>query len=162
MTDREPELFLTDAPDPRAEAIVETGLAEYNRQQAGYVDSRALAVFACDPASDEVLGGLVGRTTLGLFFVDIVHLPASARGHRLGSRMLEMAETEAARRGCSQAILFTIHFQAPGFYAAHGWREVARIECDPPGHTRICMSKRLAPAPALSPPDRPGASTQVD
>ncbi|HEY5301764.1 MAG TPA: GNAT family N-acetyltransferase [Acetobacteraceae bacterium] len=148
MTDREPELFLTDAPDPHAEEIVDAGLREYNRQQAGYVDSRPLAVLARDPASGEVLGGLIGRTTLGLFFVDIIHLPAAARGHRLGGRMLEMAETEAARRGCTRAVLFTIHFQAPGFYAAHGWQEIARIVCDPPGHTRICMSKRLTPTEA--------------
>ncbi len=143
MASREPELFLTDAPDASAEKIVETGLAEFNRQQAGYVDSRPLAVLARDPDSGEVLGGLLGRTTLGLFFVDVIHLPASTRGHRLGSRMLAMAEAEAVRRGCTQAVLFTIHFQAPGFYAAHGWREIARVECDPPGHTRICMSKRL-------------------
>ncbi|MGA9868148.1 MAG: GNAT family N-acetyltransferase [Acetobacteraceae bacterium] len=148
MTDQEPELFLTDAPDPHAEEIVDAGLHEYNRQQAGYVDSRPLAVLAREPVSGEVLGGLIGRTTLGLFFVDVVHLPASTRGHRLGSRMLEMAETEAARRGCTRAVLFTIHFQAPGFYAAHGWQEMARIVCDPPGHTRICMSKRLIPAEA--------------
>lgn len=141
----EPDLFLTDAPAPRAEEIVDAGLTEYNRQQAGYVDSRPLAVLARDPASGEVIGGLIGRTTLGLFFVDIVHLPAVTRGHRLGGRMLAMAEQEAAHRGCTQAVLFTIHFQAPGFYAAHGWHEIARVVCDPPGHTRICMSKRLVP-----------------
>ncbi|MEO8715139.1 MAG: GNAT family N-acetyltransferase [Acetobacteraceae bacterium] len=153
--DAEPELILTDAPDAHATKIVDDGLTEYNRQQAGYADSRPLAVLARYPASGEILGGLIGRTTLGLFFVDIINLPASARGHRLGSRMLEMAETEAARRGCTQAVLFTIHFQAPGFYAAHGWREMARIECDPPGHTRICMSKRLAPTPSPRPSSDP-------
>jgi hypothetical protein len=41
-------------------------------------------------------------------------------------------------------VLFTIWFQAPEFYARHGYQEVGRIECDLPGHTRICMQKRLA------------------
>lgn len=136
-------LELTDAPDPSAARIVDDGLTEYNRQQAGYVDSRPLAVLARDPKSGEVLGGLLGRTTLGLFFLDLFYLPDTVRGDGLGSGILAMAEQEAIRRGCTAAALFTIHFQAPGFYARHGWREVGRIECDPPGHTRICMSKRL-------------------
>jgi hypothetical protein len=37
----------------------------------------------------------------------------------------------------------TIHFQAPGFYARHGWREFGRIKIPPPGHTRIFMRKDL-------------------
>lgn len=138
-----PELILTDAPGERAEAIIDEGLSAYNRDQAGYVDARPLAVLTRDPESGEVLGGLLGRTTLGLFFVDLIHLPDAVRGQGLGSRVLAMAEQEAIRRGCTAATLFTIHFQAPGFYARHGWREVGRIECDSPGHTRIYMSKRL-------------------
>ncbi len=144
--DRPVEIILTDAPGERAEAIIDEGLSEYNREQAGYADARPLAVLMRDPDSGEVLGGLLGRTTLGLFFIDLIHLPAAARGHGLGGQVLAMAEQEAIRRGCTAATLFTIHFQAPGFYARHGWREVGRIECDPPGHTRICMSKRLVPA----------------
>jgi GNAT superfamily N-acetyltransferase len=140
-----PELILTDAPGKRAEAVIGTGLAEYNRSQASYTDARPLAVLVRDPQSGDVLGGLLGRTTLGLLFVDLIHLPDALRGQGLGSRVLATAEQEARRRGCTAATLFTIHFQAPGFYARHGWREVGRIECDPPGHTRICMSKRLAP-----------------
>ncbi len=141
-----PELILTDAPGEQAEAAIDNGLTEFNRSQAGYVDARPLAVLVRDPDSGDILGGLLGRTTLGLFFVDLIHLPDAVRGRGLGGRVLAMAEQEARRRGCTAATLFTIHFQAPGFYARHGWREVGRIECDPPGHTRICMSKRLAPA----------------
>jgi GNAT superfamily N-acetyltransferase len=139
------ELILTDAPSEEAEIVIDTGLTEYNRSWAGYIDAQPLAVLVRDPRSGEILGGLLGRTTLGLFFVDLIHLPDALRGYGLGSQVLAMAEQEARRRGCTAATLFTIHFQAPGFYARHGWREVGRIECDPPGHTRICMSKRLVP-----------------
>ena len=46
-------------------------------------------------------------------------------------------------------MLYTISFQAPGFYGRHGWREFGRIPCDPPGTARIFMTKVLpAPAPA--------------
>jgi GNAT superfamily N-acetyltransferase len=91
-----------------------------------------------------VLGGFLGRTSLGLLFIDLVYLPDSVRGNGLGSRMLEMAETEARERGCRRAVLYTISFQAPGFYERHGWREFGRVPCDPPGTDRVFMTKELA------------------
>jgi hypothetical protein len=33
--------------------------------------------------------------------------------------------------------LSTLHFQAPGFYLKQGWEVAARIDCEPPGHTRF-------------------------
>ena len=38
-----------------------------------------------------------------------------------------MAEEEAIRRGCRAATLVTVNFQAPEFYARHGWEEFGRI-----------------------------------
>ncbi len=146
------ELTLTDAPDEASAAVIEDGLTEFNREMAGYADSRALAVLVRDGATGTVVGGLLGRTTLGLFFIDLVSLPEDARGHGIGTTMLELAEQEARRRGCTAVALFTIWFQAPAFYARHGYQEVGRIVCDPPGHTRICMTKRLAGEAAVSAP----------
>lgn len=139
----EPELILTDAPDARAEAAIEDGLTGYNKEQAGFANARALAVLLRHPETGQVAGGLLGRTTYGLLFIDLVFLPEWARGKGVGHRVLAMAEEEARQRGCTTAVLYTITFQAPGFYARHGYRELGRIECDPPGHTRICMTKRL-------------------
>jgi hypothetical protein len=47
------------------------------------------------------------------------------------------------RGGCTRAVLFTVIFQAPGFYERAGYEVLGRIECDPLGHTRICMTKKL-------------------
>jgi hypothetical protein len=41
-------------------------------------------------------------------------------------------------------VLSTLHFQAPGFDLKQGWEVAARIECEPPGHTRFYMTKNLA------------------
>ncbi|MDR3470722.1 MAG: GNAT family N-acetyltransferase, partial [Devosia sp.] len=126
-------LLLTDAPGADAEAAIEAGLSNYNEEHAGYVDARTLAVLVKDPASLQVVGGLIGRTTLGIFFIDLIFLPPSARGEGAGRRILAMAEEEAKRRGCTAAALYTITFQAPAFYARQGYRELGRIACSPPG-----------------------------
>jgi GNAT superfamily N-acetyltransferase len=136
-------LMLTDRPDARAKAAIEAGIGFYNEEKASYRDQRQLAVLVSDPATREVIGGLLGRTSLGLFFIDLLYLPDRLRGQNTDSRIIRLAEEEAQLRGCTAVVRYTIHFQAPGFYQHLGYRELGRIECDPPGHTRICMTKHL-------------------
>jgi GNAT superfamily N-acetyltransferase len=140
----ETAITLTDAPDDEERAVITDGLRAYNEAQAGPWDGRPLAIFARDPQTKQVVGGLLGRTSLGLLRVDTFFLPEELRCDRLGSRILAMAEQEGRRRGCTRAVLSTLHFQAPGFYLKQGWEIAARIECEPPGHTRFYMTKKLS------------------
>jgi GNAT superfamily N-acetyltransferase len=136
-------MTLTDAPGDEECAVITDGLRAYNEAQAGYSDSRALAVLVRDPETKRVVGGLLGRTSLGLLRVDRFFLPEGLRRDRLGSRILAMAEEEGRRRGCTRALLSTVDFQAPGFYLKRDWEVAARIDCEPPGHTRFLMTKKL-------------------
>jgi GNAT superfamily N-acetyltransferase len=139
----EPIVTVTDAPDRQTHVVIEQGLRRFNAQQSGIDDGRPLAVVARDPVSHQVLGGLTGRTSLGLLFIDLFFLPEHLRGSGLGSRMLQLAEEEGTRRGCTAVVLYTISFQAPGFYERHGYRVFGTIDCAPPGTSRIFMSKIL-------------------
>jgi GNAT superfamily N-acetyltransferase len=141
---QEPRITMTDAPDADARAAITEGLADYNASQAGYRDWRPLGVLVSDPADGTVVGGILGRTSLGLLFVDLVFLPESLRGGGIGGRTLRLAEEEAIRRGCRSGVLLTITFQAPDFYARHGWQEFGRIPCDPPGTARVFMRKTFS------------------
>jgi GNAT superfamily N-acetyltransferase len=141
MTD--PVLALTDQPAASDETVISTGLADYSETKAGYRDWRPLAALLRDPATGETLGGMIGRTSYGLLFIDLVYLPEIMRGQDIGGKLLRMMEDEGARRGCKSGFLLTITFQAPGFYARHGWTEFGRIACDPPGTARVFMTKTL-------------------
>ena len=136
-------VVVTDQDNVEAERTIETGLAEYNREMAGYIDARQLSIHIKDSVSGQVVGGLSGWTSLGLFFIDRFFLPKELRGNGLGSKIMEAAEDEARKRGCTSAVLYTITFQAPGFYERQGYRVLGRIECPPLGHMRICMTKAL-------------------
>src|SRR5262245_8342804 len=105
--ERSPILTVTDAPSAQAEELIAAGLGQFNAESAGYRDARPLAVLVSDPNSKAVLGGLLGRTTLGLLFIDLFFLPASMRKHGLGSRIMQQAEDEARRRGCRKAVVIT-------------------------------------------------------
>ena len=109
---------MTDAPATEDEAVVRDGLGAYNFEKAGYRDYRPLAILVSDPETGEVVGGLLGRTSFGLLYVDRFFLPEALRKQGLGGRILKAAEEEGARRGCSHAILTTLSFQAPGLLQA--------------------------------------------
>ena len=140
----ETTITLTDAPEDGERTVVMDGLRAYNEERAGVSDARQLAILARDPDTREVVGGLLGRSYLGLLTVERFYLPENLRRGGLGGRILAMAEEEGRRRGCTRAVLSTLHFQAPGFYLKQGWEVAARIECEPPGHTRFYMTKNLA------------------
>lgn len=138
----EPTIVLIDAPDPRDVEVIGRGLAVYNHEQTGIHDHKPLAVLVRD-ADGNTLGGISGRSSLGLLFLDLVYLPKTLRGGGMGQRLLAMAEEEGRKRGCKQAVLYTISFQAPEFYKKYGWRVFGEIPCDPPGTSRIFMTKEL-------------------
>jgi GNAT superfamily N-acetyltransferase len=140
----ETTITLTDTPDPDESAVIMDGLRAFNESQAGYWDGRPLAVLVREPETKRVVGGLLGRTSLGVLTVERFFLPDGLRGNRLGSRILATAEEEGRRRGCTRAVLSTLHFQAPGFYLKQGWEVAARIDCAAPGHTRFYMTKKLS------------------
>jgi hypothetical protein len=97
-------LTLTDAPDDQAQAVIRGGLTEYNTEEAGYRDSRPLGILVSDPETGEVIGGLLGRTSMGRFFVDLFFLPESLRkkphrqsNHQKGGRRSEAAWLQQGR-----------------------------------------------------------------
>jgi GNAT superfamily N-acetyltransferase len=137
----EPSLTISDAHDPEAEAEIGGGLQRFNEAQTGIRDSRPLTVVVRDAVTNRVLGGLTGRTSLGVLFIDLFFLPETLRGGGLGSRILRLAEGEGPRRGCRAAVLYTLSFQAPGFYERHGYRVLGAIDCNPPGTRRVFMTK---------------------
>ena len=140
-----PHIFVTDTPDTAAAKRISDGLDRFNVEATGIADRHPLAVLVQDPDTHETLGGITGRTSLGLLFIDVFFLPETLRGSGLGSQILQMAEDEGRRRGCRAAVLYTISFQAPDFYKRHGWQAFGEIACDPPGASRIFMTKALKP-----------------
>jgi GNAT superfamily N-acetyltransferase len=129
--------------DPRAEAVITGGLAEFNKAVFGRVDSQTLDILVRDADTGEIAGGLLGHSSLGLLFIDLFYLPEHLRGAGIGSRIIALAEDEARRRGCTAAFVYTVTFQAPGFYERHGYRGFGEIACPPAGATRIFFSKAL-------------------
>jgi len=140
----DPMLSVALTRDPQVEAAIGGGLASYNTARFRPSDNTTLDILVRDDNSGKILGGLLGHTSYGLFFLDLFYLPEGLRGAGLGSRIVVLAEDEARRRGCTAAFVYTVTFQAPEFYQRHGYRRFGEVACPPDGATRIFLSKTLA------------------
>jgi GNAT superfamily N-acetyltransferase len=138
------DIVVTSAPPSEVVAKISNDLDLFNVAATNIADRIPLGVLVVDSNTGAVLGGITGRTSLGLLFIDLFFLPDELRGSGLGTRLLAAAEDEARRRGCRAAVLYTISFQAPGFYIRNGWKIFGEIPCDPPGTSRVFLSKDLA------------------
>lgn len=136
-------IVVSDAIDAQFQHLLGAGLKTFNEQVTGYNDRRLLAVQVQDADRREALGGISGWTSLGMLCIELFYVPETLRGSGLGARLLQACEDEARRRGCRTAMLYTLSFQAPGFYEKHGWQKFGEVACEPPGNSRVFMSKVL-------------------
>jgi ribosomal protein S18 acetylase RimI-like enzyme len=137
---------LTDADAHDAIHEIEDRLYAFNRAATGIDDGRLLRVLVRD-AEGRLVGGATGHTWGGTCEILQLWVAEPLRGAGLGRALLERAEAEARARGCTQLVLTTHSFQAPGFYRKLGYEAVAEVPDYPAGHAELVLRKGLAPAP---------------
>jgi GNAT superfamily N-acetyltransferase len=136
------EIRCTDAPSPRDVELLDDRIYAFNRAATGFHDGRALAAFVRDEAG-ALRAGLAGHTWGGCCEIRFLWVREGERRAGLGSALLAAAEREALARGCERVVLSTHSFQAPGFYARHGYTECGRADGYPRGHAQIYLTKPL-------------------
>ena len=125
-------ITLTDQPDPADTKFIEDGLATYNLQFAPPYGTQRLVVLLRDD-NGKLTGGLLGLTWWGWLRIDILWLDEALRGQDWGTRLMEIAENEAIRRGCRHAFLDTMSFQALPFYLKLGYTVFGELDDLPTG-----------------------------
>ena len=107
-------------------------LYEFNSQATGYHDGREFA-FTVEEAG-EVIGAAAGYTWGGIGDLKQLWVSAEHRHRGLGDALLVRAIDHVRDQGCRHMFLDTHSFQAPAFYARHGFTIIATIEDKPLGH----------------------------
>jgi GNAT superfamily N-acetyltransferase len=136
------ELLISSMPAPGDVQFLEDRLYEFNAAATGITDGEWLAIFVRDD-DDRIVAGICGNTWGGWAEIRQFWVEEARRKQGLGTRLLEAAEREACRRGCRQMLLMTFSFQAPAFYARHGFEVVAVVDDHPHGHKNMLLRKRL-------------------
>ena len=138
------EVVFRVAEDPHAPEIADVvaGLVRFNAANAPPQEHRPLAVFASG-GDGRLVGGASGYTHWGWLFVRTLWVHEDHRGAGVGRSLLELIESEAARRGCHSSHLDTYDFQAVGFYEKLGYRTFGELDNYPPGHRRYFLARPL-------------------
>lgn len=120
-------------------------LLAFNQSKTGDDRYRPLAITLSDEAG-QVVGGLWAKSYYDWLFVELLFVPETLRGRRLGSGLLRQAEDWARNEGCIGIWLDTFTFQAPGFYEKQGYILFGAIGDYPRGHRRMFFHKLLSAA----------------
>ena len=128
-------------PTPDDVQYLEERIYEFNSSVTRIGDGEFLAFFVRE--GDRIAAGICGNTWGGTCELRQFWVEESQRHCGLGTKLLQATEQEARRRGCTQIILMTFSFQAPGFYGKHGFEVLATIDDHPRGYQNMLMRKRL-------------------
>ena len=127
---------------PQVREIVNQGIGLFTVAATGDANHSPLASFLKDNRG-AVLGGALGNLWGGWLDLSSLWVAEPLRGQGHGTRLLEAAEAEAKRFGCTNVFLTTFSFQAPTFYERLGYEVVADIPDYPTGHTYHVLKKTL-------------------
>lgn len=122
--------------------IIQQGLFDANVKATGDGHFDAVCVTARDDQST-VIGGVVGEAYWGWVNFTTVWVHPDHRRQGIASRMLKLAEAEAARLGYAQAFLDTFTFQSPDLYLRAGYEVFGQLDHFPAGAKRLFMRKTL-------------------
>jgi len=126
-------------------------LARYHEEQVGEPADRQLVVMTLTAEhSDAIAGGLWATTAYANLHIELLFVPAELRSRGLGTRLLELAEQEAMRRGCCAAWTETYSFGASAFYEHRGYTRFGELPDHPVGHSRIFLRKSLTDVAAAA------------
>ena len=145
------ELSINTEPAPEEVQYLEERIYEHNSGATGITDGEWLAIFVRDEQG-RIVAGICGSTWGGCSEIRQFWVDEAWRRQGLGTRLLCAAEEEARRRGCQQILLMTFTFQAPAFYAKHGFEVIAVVDDHPRGHKNLLMRKRLDESPTKAGP----------
>jgi GNAT superfamily N-acetyltransferase len=92
---------------------------------------------------NKVVGGVIGLAFGGWLYISLLWVEESLRNKGNGTRLLKMAENEAAKLGCKHVHLDTYSFEAPPFYKKNGYKLFATLENYPAGYSKYFLKKDL-------------------
>lgn len=136
------ELKVTEGIAPLEEDAILQKLRAFNIATFGESDRRELTIPLYDDGV-EISGGLVGYTGRGWLYVSMLYIPEHLQGQGLATRMLEMAEDEARKRGCIGAYIDTMNPAGLSLYQKLGYAEIGKLDALSGGHVVTWLAKRF-------------------
>lgn len=141
MDDFEVEITV-GKPKPKDYRVLSNGLLAHHSHQGHPRRSEVVHIFLKDKHK-KVLAGVIMTVLWNGMEINSLWVEESLRGRGLGTTLMNMAEEEGKKRGCTIAYTNTFSWQAPGFYERSGYTSYGKLENFPPGSSLTYYSKKL-------------------
>lgn len=129
-------------PDSQISDFFEKRIYEFNVARWEIKEKIPLAITVEDE-QENIIGGVFAKTFGLWLLIDNLWIREDQRGKNLGTKILENLEKAAIARGCKEALLDTLDFQARPFYEKHGYKVVWTQENYPKKGAKYFMTKKL-------------------
>lgn len=139
----QPHIFISEKSQTES---IENQLIDFNNTKIPLTQSEAIIPLNFHFKDEE--GNIIAGINACMYgwkmvYVSILFVNENYRHEKLGSRLLEKAESEAKAMGATLVHLDTFDFQAKDFYLKHGYEIFGVLEDCPPGHKRYYFKKAL-------------------
>jgi GNAT superfamily N-acetyltransferase len=106
--------------------VIANGVFAHGRAQAHDGNAKAISCLVRD--GERVVAGGTGRTEYNRLFVAYLWVAEDLRGQGLARRVLEALESEAAKRGCKDALIETLDDTVANLYRHLGYKAIAEVK----------------------------------
>lgn len=145
----EVDVIISDNTDYQDE--IQRAIAEFNMQkhpkheifkvyrEEGY--NNPIGFYAL--LENKMVGGIIARKKMQWLDIDILFVNQNYRNHKIGSHLMSKAIEYCKKENLIGIHLYTLDFQARGFYEKQGFKLIAEIEDWPKGITRYEFIKYI-------------------
>lgn len=128
--------------NPKDKEVLVEGLLSHHARKGHPRKSELFSIFLKDQ-HDRVLGGVVVSFLWNGMEIQSLWIDESVRKKGWGRKLIEAAETEAIKKGCTFAYTNTFSWQAPEFYSKLGYTLYGSLEGFPKGNSLRYFRKYL-------------------
>ena len=129
-------------PKPEDKKALVDGLLAHHAASGNPRRTETLSMWLKDEYG-VVHGGIIVTFLWNGMEIQSLWVDEKVRKQGWGRKLMEMAEEEAVRRGCSIAYTNTFPWQAPEFYQKLGYTLYGKLEGFPEGHSLSYFFKKL-------------------
>ena len=114
------KIEIIESPDKELMDFFENKIEEFN--VAAWEIKKKIPLAVKIHKDGVILGGASAKTFGLWLLIENIWVSEALRGQNLGTKILQMLEAEAIKRGCQFSLLDTLNFQAMPFYEKFGYK----------------------------------------
>lgn len=136
--------FVPHEGEPSTEdmAIISKGMLAHHASQGHPRTWKTYTIFLRDE-TNKLFGSVIYTITWNGMRINTLWVDESLRGQGWGRKLMEAAEKDAIKKGCTIAYTDTFAWQAPKFYEKLGYSLYGKLDNYPTGSSLFYYQKKL-------------------